>query len=279
VNAIASTGTSQVSLLAAFTLPVANAVPATPSFLNMMGLMLSSPNQIASPTQIADSMIRSMLGSPLATVPPIPVSTTGAPNSKEIAQLPPKRVLSAPGVTLPAILAAMPVQIIVASTSPALAPGDSKANVPSATTPQPVASAPAAPPANNSLEAQIAFTATLTPIKDGPQMSTTGSPIATSPEPDAGERNPSAPAVAAANPMQPTATASPQAQAGGQAATMPASTTLVDTDQQLGGDTPSQQGKDSPGTPARPAAPAPEKTKPVVQQDDNSVQAMGIASV
>jgi hypothetical protein len=43
------------------------------------------------------------------------------------------------------------------------------------------------------------------------------------------------------------------------------------TDTQADGDAPSQQGNDSPKTPVRPIAPAPEaKIKPAVQQDDNA---------
>jgi hypothetical protein len=76
VNAIAATGTDQASLLAAFTLPVANAAPASPVFANLISLMLStqtapSPSSLKTPAsfqgtaassaQIADAMIRSML--------------------------------------------------------------------------------------------------------------------------------------------------------------------------------------------------------------------------
>lgn len=69
---------NQASLLAAFTLPPTNAAPATATFVNLIGLMLSAPNQDAIPlagtntpltkptvtaSQIADAMIRSMLAS------------------------------------------------------------------------------------------------------------------------------------------------------------------------------------------------------------------------
>ena len=84
----------QASLLAAFPPPVANAAPATPVFANLISLMFSpqtapppsslktsaSPQATAaSPAQIADAMIRSMLDGPLsgtaASENSIPAST------------------------------------------------------------------------------------------------------------------------------------------------------------------------------------------------------------
>jgi hypothetical protein len=293
VNATATTGTNQAILLAAFTLPVANAAPATPSFLNMIGLMLSSPNQIApqvapaaktavnpwniaaSPAQIADAMIRSMLGSP---APAVPVPTNlpadnlavsahiSAPPTENSNQTAP----SAPGVPMPAV----PVETIVISAPPAATPsaGDSKGNVASTTTPQPVPSAPA-PLANP--EMKVAFSAILTPLKDTPAISAAGSQIAPSPEPSA------LVVPTAENPQPQAAVASMQATSSQitstqvtpeQAATQPNGDSLP------GGDTPSQQKNDSPETPAKSVTPASEtKIKSAAQQDDNAAPAAPIA--
>jgi len=89
VNTLAATGTDHSSLLAAMTMPVtgANTTPAPHVFVNMISLFLSSPHQgtprtasdtarTASPAQIADAMIRSMLGS---TTPAQAQSKTAAP--------------------------------------------------------------------------------------------------------------------------------------------------------------------------------------------------------
>ncbi|HTB10095.1 MAG TPA: hypothetical protein VK752_00915 [Bryobacteraceae bacterium] len=74
--ALAATGTNHSNFLASMSMPATHAAPQTPSFVNMIGLFLSSPNGApqqgtatqnttkASPAQIAQSMIRSMLGSP-----------------------------------------------------------------------------------------------------------------------------------------------------------------------------------------------------------------------
>lgn len=102
MNAIAATGMDQASLLAAFTLPMANAAPAvipvTPVFANLISLMLSTQTALppsslktaasfqgtaASPVQIADAMIRSMLGRPSTT------ASTASENLSSILAAPP----------------------------------------------------------------------------------------------------------------------------------------------------------------------------------------------
>jgi hypothetical protein len=78
VNALATNGTDHASLLAAMMLPptTAHAAAPAPAFVNMISLFLSTPNQgtslqdgqataattTTSPAQIADAMIRSILG-------------------------------------------------------------------------------------------------------------------------------------------------------------------------------------------------------------------------
>jgi hypothetical protein len=302
VNATAATGTNQATLLAAFTLPIANAAPATPAFVNMISLMLSSPNQpaartavnpwsiAATPAQIADAMIRSMLGSPQAVPvsadpglndPAVPVhagTTDSAP-----AELPTAN--RKPTLTMPA---ATPVEAIVISTPistpPVIAPpaGDSKGNVAVVTTPQPVSSSPAAPLAKNSPEMKVAFSAILTPLKDTPAIG------AASPELSAGAVKPSTLVVPTAEsaaedaqpatPMTSTQATSMQVSSvqisGGQTATQ------ADGDSQLGGDASSEQKNDSAETPAKPVAPASEtKIKPAAQQDDNALPAAAPTSV
>jgi hypothetical protein len=297
-------------MTAAFGVPEANAAPTQPAFFNMIGLMLSSPNQTAtnpwatkgtpqaSPAQIADAMIRSMLGSPASSmtaapaIPPVPEDSTPVPatvlnqavplpttpnTNPRPAQAPRKQAPGAPGAPMPALVANTPVQAIVVS-APAsqitAAAGGSKENMAPATTPPVVPSGSAAPAAKSSPEMRTAFTAILTPMKDTPAVS--GSQIPPSPEPATSASNPPAVATGIASvAAQPVAAQNSLPQVAG-----PATATQETTDPQAGGDTPSQQGNDSPETPARPVTPAADaRNKPAVQQDDNVPEAAAASAV
>jgi hypothetical protein len=177
------------SLLAAFTLPVANAAPANPVFANLISLMLSTPGQIppstaspnsktpagsqasaASPAEIADAMIRSMLGrsstpAPVAIPNPLIVPKTAVPQ--------------APVITPDPVVAAStpddaPVQIpLTAVNANPAAPGT--------TNPNQAAQAPRKQPRNVS----DTLMATVTPVVTMPALPTAVTPPPTDPKSNA----------------------------------------------------------------------------------------------
>lgn len=236
MNALVSTGTNQASLLAAFTLPLANTAPvvqATPVFLNIISLMLSPSDPAAqltsltagkalmakppanaqataaSPAQIVDAMIRSMLasgnampsssttaspapnGSPaplapsntaLAAIPapvtasglnPVPPPATATANPNQPTPAPRKQVRTIADLPMAITVVAAPVQPDIVPAPPVTLSADA----PTATTPapagtqeSPVPVSSGPPPAGNQPEAKVAFTAVLTPMKETPAI-------------------------------------------------------------------------------------------------------------
>jgi hypothetical protein len=138
VNALATTGTSQGNLLAGLTTPVltANATLATPAFVSLIGLFLSSPTlaspqqqtaapdtaktsaTVVSPAQIADAMIRSMLGNQLGQLGnPVIATATANPAPLFVATTNPIYPAAAPSVTdLPLNIATAPATTNLAAT-------------------------------------------------------------------------------------------------------------------------------------------------------------------
>jgi len=127
----------QASLLAAFTLPVANAAPASPVFANLISLMLSTPNQAAltppavapsnsktpvqgmatTPAQTADAMIRSMLGRPSSGTA---ASAASENLSSTPAALPNKNTASADEQAVPVAIPTLSDPLIVPKTADAV---------------------------------------------------------------------------------------------------------------------------------------------------------------
>jgi hypothetical protein len=289
------------------TVPAAatHAVQSTPAFIQMIGLFLSSPNQagpqqdtaasgtataLATPAQIADAMIKSMLGSPAPGNPTLgtaaaahanqgtaPATTAdlaaaAAPDSKATPgagmqdQTPVSQKLlrdasDIPQVTI--VTAATPLVIQPASSATVpTAAGDSRTNASIQNNPAP---GPIAPLAKGSPGAKIAFTAILTPAKDAAPSSApteTSQKLVASPEPAA-----SVPSAA------PLASAAPSSNEAQSPATQPVqSETAIQAGAKAGGDTPSEQQDNSPENPTTSTAVADAKNKPAVKQDDNDPQ-------
>jgi hypothetical protein len=167
VIALAATGTNQSHFLASMTMPAAatNSIPQTASFINMIGLFLSSPNgapqqgtpmentaTTASPAQIAESMIRSMLGSPASVSSgPMLAGIAGAPDDNPVPAATAQQPAPA-STTDPAVLGPQKGTSKTASTTPApLAPQNAASNPTDAMVVLSVAVAPVAIPVTTAL--------------------------------------------------------------------------------------------------------------------------------
>lgn len=317
------------SLLAAFPLPVANAAPATPVFANLINLMFSpqtapppsslktaasSQATAASPAQIADAMIRSMLDGPLSGTaasgnsipastasvaipnqalslsnppiapkaavlrddpPPVQLPLTagnanpplGTTNPNPPAQAPRKQPRTAADALMTAVTPVVTMPALPAAVTPPAV--DPKSNASAPATRDSTESVATLPVAKNSAEAKIAFTAILTPAKDG--LAPTGpvaSPAMPKPEPAGAENFSITTASQPAAKLATAANAQPQAASASQVmAAEPGGNAQPEGDA-------SQQGHDSPESPARPVAVvSATKSKPDVQQDENAMPA------
>jgi hypothetical protein len=263
-----------------------------PAFDNMISFFLGpdslSPDlgpaatsvTLATPSQIADAMIRSMLGTPAVLGAPAvatavdpttsldktnaPAGTPGAPATKD--QMPPKQSRGITDLAMVTAVVVTPVPMpVVTGAIPAAAPNFEAApaqeNAAGSTAPP----APAMAVLKSLPVATVAFTAVLTPVNPS-AIPDAGKPIAVSMEPAAlsSIATVAAPAPLAAapqeNPPQPTAvlglTASIAVQASGEKA---------------GGETPSQQGDGSQQAPAPPMVIAADsKIKPLAPKQDEA---------
>ncbi len=281
----------------------AHAAQSTPAFVHMISLFLSSPNQagpqqdtapsdtptaLATPAQIADAMIKSMLGNPApgnlpsgtaaaaqanqdaapATTAPDNKATpeaavpdqTPVPNkllrdTSDIPQLAISVIAATPFVSAPA-------PSVSAPTPPA---DDSRANAAPQSNPAP---GPVAPLPKSSPGAKIAFTAILTPANDAAASSApteTSQKLVASPVPAASVPSTVAPGSA---PPSSNETQSPAAPA------VQSETAIQAAGAKTGGDTPSGQQDNSPENPTPPTAIAADSKKPALKQDDNDPQAI-----
>jgi hypothetical protein len=330
VNALAATGNSQASLMAVFALPplpalpimtnTAPVAPVTAAFVNVISLLLSSPNQappqaainfaspsqMASPAKIADAMIRSMLGNTLPTqtagTAPIPILTPASMNPPSAPVVPAgdsiKPPVATPSMSPPAprkqmrsatespmttIVVPAALQPIVQSPPPSAPMGqDSKAMAPIT---ESTAQHPAATtlPRASSPEANAAFTALLTPIKDvagtqGTALQQTAIPQTGSPA----SQNPDA-AGQIAGPTEQAPSASPSGASISRQSTLgsePAQAsqaleTKSDSQSQTGSGQTSQQHA-TPDTPVRSASET--KIKQAPQPGDTAAQTPAIAA-
>lgn len=299
--------------MALMALPMANAAPSAnqnPAFVNMISLFLNAPDQVptnpsmtalttSTPAQLADSMIKSMLGggSPESTDPvgaqqpdasPVQIAdsmiqsmlgklssgSTNDPAAVPAAPIPKKQLPVMPDLpTLTAMVAPPPAPAI--STTPTANQTSPMGGAPNST----ISSAPqlpVAPPATPVVKSEVAFTAILTPMKNiNPPTGTAdvARPVATPaviPTSTTSVASPVAIATAATpvNPPQPAASQNSQSQAAIAPAGNASNGAQADgSKQQSGGDTSSQQ-DGSAGTPAKAVADA--KVKPASsKQDDN----------
>ena len=201
MNAIAATGTDQASLLAAFTLPVANAAPASPVFANLISLMLSTqtappPSSLKTPAsfqgtaassaQIADAMIRSMLvgssttASPASNnpTPAVPANANLTPLSVAI----PNRALSLsdlPIVPNPVVTASAPND---AAVQIPLTAGNANPPAPGTTNPNQAAQDPRKQPRN---PADALMATVIAPVATMPALPTTVAPPPADPKSNA----------------------------------------------------------------------------------------------
>jgi Flagellar hook-length control protein FliK len=288
------------------TVPAAatHAVQSTPAFIQMIGLFLSSPNQagpqqdtaasdtatalaaaLTTPAQIADAMIKSMLGSPApgnlpsgtaaaaqANQEAAPATTAPDKKATPSAAVPDQTPVSSkllrdtsdiPQLAISVIAATPLVSAPVPSASAPTPPADdSRTNAALQNNPAP---GPIAPLAKGSPGAKIAFTAILTPANDAAPSSApteTSQKLVASPEPAA-----SVPSAA------PLASAAPSSNEAQSPATQPVqSETAIQAGAKAGGDTPSEQQDNSPENPTTSTAVADAKNKPAVKQDDNDPQ-------
>jgi hypothetical protein len=220
--------------MASMMMPVAatNVVPQNPAFVNMISLFLSAPNGTsqpetaslnppatkASPAQIAESMIRSMLSSTAtqgALVPTAAGSSAAQPKTNQAAQSSKKVSGSVADVPTTSIAINTLVPVPVAAASPVLPPApaqpaqDLRANV---AAPARETLVPTAPATKNLPNADIAFTAILTPIKPAVM------PDTVSESPEAADEAPG-PAIPASNGPQPQVAQSLPSEAGVRAST------------------------------------------------------------
>ncbi len=299
-------------------LPMAptNAAPQNPAFLNMVSLFLSSQGQTAtpseenaspttaSPTQLADAMIRSMLGGlssgstsssstnlaiPMGTQPVTPEAMlgslptgptdpsltvapkTGTPVADSAADAPKQLRSAAELPTLTAMIAPVLTPVAPAPVAPAQNPpasGSSSNMIPSAGTRQLTAPAPLAALLPKSA---IAFTAILTPMKDVDVPASTSD--AARPTGTAPVAIPSSIAAQTetvpSTPAEPTATHNLQVQPAAQAVGKESAGTQTGSSMQQD-DAPPQEQNDSTGTQARINAVTDTKAKPAaLDQDDD----------
>lgn len=305
------------------TAPVAaaHATQATPAFIHMISLFLSSPNQaatpqdtaasdaataLATPAQIADAMIKSMLGGPtpgnatLGTATAAPanqetapataadLATATAPDNKmtpsavALDQTPASNKMLRDTSGIPQVTSVItavplaPAPVISLPTSRTPPAGDSRTNAALQNNPAP---GPITPFAKGSLEAKIAFTAILTPTNETAASDTSASSASTessqkvlsSAEPAASVPStaPLASAAPSGNEAQSPATQAVQSESAVQAAGAKA-----------GGDTPSGQQDNSSENPTPSTAIAADcKNKPALKQEDNDPQAIVAAAV
>jgi hypothetical protein len=292
VNAVANIGTNQLGFLAAMGMPAANGNvqgPAVPVFDHMMGLFLSpnslssdqAPAAVSAPlataSQIADAMIRSMLGTPAAATTTTTTTTTttdatslvvpevvaavvakAVPNLPGPAtkdQTPPKEsrsILDLATVTsvvvTPVPISALPGPVLTA------APAPETASVLEKSTDLPAQAAPAMALFKSLPEAKVAFTAVLTPAD--PTVTPEGSkPIAVAMEPAA---VPSIPIVSAPpqNTTEPAPTLDPTPSIAVQA-----------SGEKAGGETNSQQESSKQGEDLQPPA------QPIVTAANSRIKA------
>lgn len=312
-------GIGQNGFLAALAMPMANgSAPATPlnqpAFDSMIGMFLGSdlvtatqvttPSPLATaatPSQIADAMIRSMLGpmsdtmpgtmqvgpgvpptldsvavaaeAPAADPQPAPLTTAKPNEPSPTAVKQPRSIADLPNFTTvvvtpmpPAPLAVMPIAQTGSDPS-AVAPKDSNSSAP---TP----AAPVAPVFKSASEAKVAFTAVLTPID-----------ATVAPDPARQAAKPSLPApsssfVAVAAPVAPQPVIAPTGDATPSTAlqvTSPAQPPAAG--EKSASDTPQHQQDDAPGTPSQPfvMAPAESKIKAAAPKQDDNVATPAIA--
>jgi Flagellar hook-length control protein FliK len=286
----------------------APAVPATPGFLNIINLMMNhsepdgrftsvsvtpegSPvNAPASPAQIADAMIRSMLGSGSTNLMPLNPALVAVPGEAAANVNPPAAAKDNPNqaprkqtrtiVDLPVVtVATAPVQTPIVPAPPlppsANAPAASNTPVTAGTQESPVPVASARQSTRNQPEAKVAFTAILTPMNDAPAESADAVPVPITPEaakPSINAAAPSAAPVVAVNSASPAPSTQGVTQSiqHEQAANAQQNSGASSQHQ-------SSQQNDSPETPAKPIAISPEsKIKPAMQQADGTPEAPAV---
>jgi len=271
VNVVANIGAGQSSFLAAMGMPAANAIPTVPGFDNVISMLLSSPGSnlagaaatrtLTTPSQIADAMIRSMLGNPVTATSTtslyadMPAALLNQTATNAMPPAPPKESRSI--TDLPTLTVMVTTPVVVPFT-----PGPDAANTPDTQESllkengARLAAPPESPMAllKNLPDVKVAFTAVLTPINS------LATPVGV-----AGPAVPAEPMVTASGSLARATTEN--------SPTVPclaSSIAMQSSGEQAGGEAASQQGDDPQQGPAQPIVIAANSRikSPTPKQDD-----------